>query len=295
MESESRRLLPSELYPAGYDDVVARFVTLKSGLRVRVVEAGDPGANPVVLVPGWGCGAWIFHEILPRLASSGFRAFAVELKGHGFSDKPDDPREYTVEAMRDHLAEILDALELKNVSLIGHSMGAAIAVQLSAVDTGRISSVIIAAPVGFAGVPGMGFFRFITPAFALPALQFLTTRFLIRTMLSVVYGSIRRASSRDVEEFYAPSQMPGFVRSLRYLLHEFDWHRTFPPLSIPTMAIFGSEDVLSPSRDAADYPADPAIVVKGAGHVLFEEAPGVVNGAITRFLRERVYISNKHE
>jgi pimeloyl-ACP methyl ester carboxylesterase len=289
MESESRRLLQGELYPAGYDDVSARFVALKSGLRVRIVEAGDPNANAVVLVPGWGCGAWIFHEILPRLATSGFHAIAVELKGHGFSDKPDDPREYTAESMRDHLADILDALQLDRVSLIGHSMGAAVAVELGAVDPGRISSVVIAAPVGFAGVRGMRFIRLITPEFALPLLQVLTTRFLIRTMLSVVYGSIRHASNRDVEEFYAPTRMPGFVRSLRHLLHEFDWHRSFPRLSVPMMAIFGSEDVLSPSREASDYAGDPTIVIKGAGHVLFDEAPEVVDEAITSFLRERVY------
>jgi pimeloyl-ACP methyl ester carboxylesterase len=55
------------------------------------------------------------------------------------------------------------------------------------------------------------------------------------------------------------------------------------------MAIFGSEDILSPSGEAGDYGAAPTIVIKGAGHVLFDEAPEVVDHAITSFLRERVY------
>jgi pimeloyl-ACP methyl ester carboxylesterase len=295
MESESRRLPEGELYPTADDDATARFITLRSSLRVRVVEAGDPSASAVVLVPGWGCGAWIFHDIVPHLASSGFHAIAVELKGHGLSDKPDDPREFTVESMRDHLADILDALSLEQAALIGHSMGAAVAVELADVAPQRVSALVLAAPVGFSGVPGMGFFRAVTPAFALPVLQLLTSRLLIRAMLTVVYGSIRKASNRDVEEFYAPTQIPGFVRSLRYLLHEFDWQRPFPQLPIPLLTVFGSEDVLSPLRDAERYGGDRRIVVERAGHVLFDEAPDILNAAIGSFLAERVYISNKHE
>lgn len=295
MESESRRLPEGELYPQGYDGVAARLLTLESGIHVRIVEAGDQTANAVVLVPGWGCGAWIFHELLPALAAAGFHAIAVELKGHGLSDKPDDPREYTVESMRDHLGQILDALGLEQSALIGHSMGAAVAVEFAGIAPNRVPGLVVAAPVGFSGVTGMWFFRFITPRFALPILQLLATRSLVRGILSMVYGSLRRASNRDIEEFYLPTRLPGFVRSLRYLLHEFDWFRPFPILSIPVMTVFGSEDVLSPSSDAPLYAGDPEIVVEGAGHVLFEEAPEVLNGAIARFLSERVYISSQNE
>ena len=259
---------------------------------MRVVEAGRENSNPVVLVPGWGCGAWIFHDILPHLALSGFHAMAVELKGHGLSDKPDDKHEYTNDAMRDHLAEIVDALGLDRTHMIGHSMGAAIAAELAAAEPERISSLVLAGPVGFAGVRGMQFFRLITPRFALPLLEHLASRLLIRAMLSVVYGSIRKPSNLDVEEFYAPTRLPGFVRSLRYILHEFDWERPFPMVSIPAMTVFGSEDVLSPAADSKRYGGRPAIIVEGAGHVLFDEAPEILNGAITGFLSGQVYISH---
>ena len=262
-------------------------------MRVRVVEAGPENSNPVVLVPGWGCGAWIFHDILPHLAASGFHAMAVELKGHGFSDKPDDKKEYTNDAMRDHLAEIFDALGLGRAHVIGHSMGAAVGIELADAEPERVASLVVAAPVGFAGVPGMRFFRLITPRFSLALLQLLASRLLIRAMLSIVYGSIRRASSRDVEEFYGPTRLPGFVRSLRYLLHEFDWERPLPVVSMPIMTVFGSEDVLSPASDAPRYRGEPTIIIEGAAHVLFDEAPETVNSAITGFLSSQVYISDQ--
>ena len=139
----------------------------------------------------------------------------------------------------------------------------------------------------------MWLFRLITPRFALPLLELLSSRLLVRGMLAMVYGSVRRASNRDVEEFHAPTRIPGFVRSLRYLLHEFDWHRSLPAVSVPMMTVFGSEDILSPARDAERYGGKPAIIVEGAGHVLFEEAPETLNGAIAGFLSEQVYISHQ--
>ena len=72
--------------------------------------------------------------------------------------------------------------------------------------------------------------RLLTPRFAVPVLRLLATRRLIRVMLSVVYGSLRRASNQDVEEFYAPVELPGTIMAIRNLLHEFEWNAPFPRL-----------------------------------------------------------------
>lgn len=264
---------------------------------MRVVESGVGNTRPVVLVPGWGCTAWIFHETLAPLASAGFHAIAVEPKGHGGSDKPPREEEYMVAAMRDHLLEILDALGLDETGIVGHSMGAAIAAELAVVAPPRVSALVLVAPVGFAGVRGMWLFRLLTPQFAIPVLKRLATRRLIRIMLSVVYGSLRRASNRDVEEFYWPTRMPGTTRALRHLLHAFDWNARFPKLALPYMTIFGSKDVLSPARDASRYGGMRSVVIDGSGHVIFDEAPETVNRELAEFFAGRVepYISIQHD
>ena len=240
-----------------------------------------------MLVPGWGCGAWIFHDALPSLAACGLRAIAVELKGHGLSDKPLSPGEYSVESMRDHLIDVLDALELDHAGLVGHSMGAAIAAQVAHVAPRRVSAIALVAPVGFAGVKGMGLFRFLTPAFALSVFPILASRLLIRGLLAVIYGSLRRASAEDIEEFYAPTQTPGATTALRHLLHEFDWQKPFPELTVPWMTIIGGEDILSPESDLPRYAGSGqesrSLVIEGAGHVIFDEAPDVVNAALCEF------------
>jgi len=283
MESDSHRLSDRGRYPDGVDGVEARFIPLRTGLRVRVVESGPPTGFPIVLVPGWGCGAWIFHETMLPLAACGFRAIAVELRGHGFSDKPVASDQYTLESMRDHLLDILDALEIQSAGIVGHSMGAAIAVQLAAKSPERVKALALAAPVGFGGVRGMTLFRMLTPTFALPLLSHLVTRTMIRTMLSIVYGSLRRASSEDIEEFYAPVKTAGGIIPLRHLLHELDWNRQYPPIRIPVMTMFGSEDVLSPASDAARYHPAESLIIQGAGHVLFDEAPDLAGSQLCKF------------
>ena len=236
-----------------------------------------------MLVHGWGCTAWIFHETLVPLAAAGFHAMAVELKGHGESDKPARESEYSTAAMREHMLEILDALGLEKTGIVGHSMGAAIAAHLAVIAPARVTGLVLAAPVGFSGVRGMWLFRLLTPRFALPVLRRLATRALIRMMLSVVYGSLRRASNQDVEEFYAPVKMPGTVRALRNLLHEFEWNAPFPMLEVPYVTIFGSEDVLAPPGDAPGDGAMKTMIIDGSGHVLFDEAPELVNREIAEF------------
>lgn len=296
MGSEERRLLEGELYPAGEDGITARFVELASGIRVRVAEAGDASARPIVFVPGWGCTAWIFHDTLTPLAAAGFRVIAVELKGHGLSDKPTAPGEYTVASMKTHLLDILDALDLDRPGIVGHSMGAAIAAHAIAVAPERVSGLVLASPVGFAGVKGMSLFRALTPRFVVSFLPFIATRSLIRVMLRVVYGSIRGPSQRDVEEFHAPTVFPAFTAAMRNLLHEFDWHAPYPALGVPTMVITGSEDLLSPAKEASRY-AERAVVVKRAGHVLFDESPAIVNREIASFFGAAAlpYISTQNE
>jgi pimeloyl-ACP methyl ester carboxylesterase len=266
-----------------------------------VVEAGSDNDPPIVFVPGWGCGAWIFHDALPTVAACGFRAIAIELKGHGLSDKPGSPGEYTLRSMSDHLIEVLDALALRRTGLVGHSMGAAIAVHAADVVPERVTAVVLAAPVGFAGVRGMGLFRFLTPAFALSIFPLLATRFLIRAMLAVVYGSLRRPTSEDVEEFYAPTRTPGATTALRHLLHEFEWNRPFPDLRMPFMIMVGSEDILSPHSDLVRYAGGNynrrTLVIEAAGHVLFDEAPEIVNAALCEFftVHREAYISSRHD
>lgn len=280
------RVPAGEMYPAGERDVHARYVRLASGVRVRVVEAGPASAQPIVIVPGWGCTAWLYRDPVRGLAKAGFRAIVVELKGQGLSDKPTASDEYTLDAMRDNLIAVLNALSLPVAGLVGHSMGAAIAAHAAVIAPDRVSGVALVAPVGFAGVAGMSIFRALTPGFAVPMLPFVAKRFVVKAMLELVYGDLTAPTDRDIDELRAPTQFPEYTCALRNLLHEFEWNSAFPRLAVPHIVIAGEKDHLSPSSDAARYAGDrQPVIIGGAGHVLFSEAPDEVNDQLVSFFR----------
>jgi len=70
-------------------------VTLSDGVTVRVAESGDASAPTVLLVHGWGASMYMWRDWFAPLAAAGRRVVAVDLPGHGLSDKPTDPGRYT--------------------------------------------------------------------------------------------------------------------------------------------------------------------------------------------------------
>ena len=87
----SKRAVPlaaAEMYPARVAEVRARWVALPDGERVRVVECGRDDAPPVLLLHGWGCSVYAWRHIAPALAAAGWKAIAMDLRGHGLSDRP---------------------------------------------------------------------------------------------------------------------------------------------------------------------------------------------------------------
>lgn len=86
---------------------------------------------------GEQAGSWAAVE--PRFLSL-FRVVNVDLRGHGDSDWPGF---YSFEIMRDDVIEVLDVLDLREVVLVGHSMGGAVAYLLAQAQPSRIARLII--------------------------------------------------------------------------------------------------------------------------------------------------------
>ena len=282
------RLPPAMMFPAGRPELRTRSLDLDSGIRVRAVECGQPGAPMIVLIPGWGCSVYVFRDNLAPLAAAGFHVVAVDLKGHGLSDKPISRGEYGLESMRIHVREILDALDADNFVLVGLSMGAALAAQIAAVAQGHVRGVVLGSPVGFSGIPALWAVRGVTASPVVPLLPRIATRQVIKSILEVVNGKLRKISAHDVDEYWAPTQFPEFTIAMRQLLHEFTWDAGVPAIGVPALLISGSQDRLLPRALARRYAHKihgvRHVEVSGAGHVVYDEAPLAVNEAMIAFI-----------
>ena len=295
MTGHSRRgyLRPGEMFPAGDPAYRVRFPRLRSGIKVRVVERGDPEAPPVLMIHGWGCSAYIYRFNMPVVADAGFRTIGIDLKGQGLSDKPHRTNEYTIDSLVDHLVEVLDALELERPALVGHSLGGSLIYHFASRHPERARSLALLSPVGLTGVPLMWLYHTLTPAFMLPVMRRVKPTAIVRVALRRVYGKRGRATRRDVEEYLAPAQFREYAGAARALLHAYDWraasNRSLKPVRLPAIGMWGTLDHLMPKDGMKIYiPLIPGIEltpIRDAGHVITEETPDDVNEGLIGLLR----------
>jgi 4,5:9,10-diseco-3-hydroxy-5,9,17-trioxoandrosta-1(10),2-diene-4-oate hydrolase len=292
----SRHLSASAMYPAGRGDLTTRWLALAGGARVRALECGPPDGAPLLFVHGWCCSLYTFRKSYRALADAGYRVMAADLKGHGLSDKPLRAGEYTADAMAAHVLQVMDAFGVHRATIVAHSMGGAIATRTALRAPDRVNRLILLAPVGFGEVNLMSVVKLLTPAVINPALRYLVPRWAVAVGLRLAYGEHGRPEPQDVDEYWAPTQFPDFVRAMRELAHAFPWdavtEEDLRRLRTPTLVMFGTGDrLVGPGRAeelSRALPNGRCELVPGAGHALPEEAPDWVNAAIADFARSAV-------
>src|SRR5205814_2372095 len=93
-----------------------------NGVQIRYVEQGS--GEPIILVHGFSTDierSWIETGVFGNLARD-YRVIAMNLRGHGKSDKPHDPSAYGEEMARD-VVRLLDYLKIPRAHIVGHSFG----------------------------------------------------------------------------------------------------------------------------------------------------------------------------
>jgi 2-hydroxymuconate-semialdehyde hydrolase len=284
------RLAPEAMFPAGVPEVRVRRTIIPGGLGLRVAESGDPHAPPVLLVHGWGASIYMWRAWFAPLAAAGFRPIAVDLPGHGLSDKPDEPGAYTLERQVELLRAFVAVERLEGAPVVAQSMGASISLELALSDPSALGPLALVNPSLFGRVGLVTVGRVVSPTFVDRALARLVPRWLVAVIHRRVYSHPSRITSRDIDEYWAPSQLPGYARALWQLLHEFRWEP--PPVTVmaerlgrlswPPIVMLGGRDALV--RGSRTYAA--ALKRAGAvielhelpdgGHAMNEEEPEVV-------------------
>ena len=100
--------------------------------------------RPVVLLHGFAADTninWVRSGVLDALVDEGYRALALDARGHGLSEKPHEPEAYADGAMTRDARALLDHLELERAHVAGYSMGASTALALAATES-RVQRVV---------------------------------------------------------------------------------------------------------------------------------------------------------
>ena len=128
---------------AGIARAASAFVQTRDGQQLFYRDTGR--GKPVVFVHGWTLSSAIWRGQLDWLADRGQRAVAYDRRGHGQSTKPESGYDY--ETLTSDLATLLDRLDLKDVTLVGHSMGSGEVVRyLARHGAARVARVLLVGP-----------------------------------------------------------------------------------------------------------------------------------------------------
>lgn len=119
---------------------VTRTVILQDGLSLNFAETNSKASNVVLFVHGYA-DSWVSYEPLMRVLSTDFRCIALDLRGHGDSDKT-----FCCYSLDDYVHDLKllhDALNLGLVVLVGHSMGGFIVQKYAHLYPNDVSKLIL--------------------------------------------------------------------------------------------------------------------------------------------------------
>lgn len=268
------------------DDVRHRTVDTDDGSSLHLVERGT--GRPLVLLHGVTLQWWVWAAQFNTLADR-YRVIAWDMRGHGGSTVGSDG--ITLEAIADDLATVLDRLDLRDAIVVGHSMGGMALGRFAArhedVMAERCGAFMFldtsAAPLGLPMIERTDRRREMVRRAAVAG----TSRPRIRygwpdndaslLMARTAFG--RRPSGAavaDVRRMLSVMDPDHLVAAGRAIV-DHDVRADLGHVSVPTMVVVGSADLLTPVGQArvlaAAIPGAVLHVVPGIGHQTMQEAP----------------------
>ncbi|GKY86924.1 alpha/beta fold hydrolase [Sinisalibacter aestuarii] len=275
------------------DYAPGRFADLGQG-RTHYQWHGGKSTHTIVLVHGLSSPSWVFSGLIRGLVQAGYRVLSYDLYGRGYSDRAAGRQ--TLAFHTAQLGALLDDLGVDEpVTLMGYSMGGAIAAQFAADQSDRVERLILLAPAGMEYRPGR-------------LLKFAARTGPLGTWLWGLFGGamLRRGAQRDAQSPSVIADLPHRIaqelRHRGYLAailsserHTLSTpmepvHREIAAMYIPTLAIWGEKDPVVPITAMGELTRwnrqAHHEVVPGAGHALAYTNPQEVNAAVRTFLRD---------
>jgi pimeloyl-ACP methyl ester carboxylesterase len=262
------------------------------GVRLHYIEAGSLASEPpIVLLHGLGSTVTKWRDALPIMGARR-RAIAVDLPGFGRSDAP--RARYTFGYLAGGIRAFLDALSIDRCVVAGNSLGGVTALWLAATWPERVAGLVLIDPalplppdarpdgktiarMAVASLPGVGealyagFMRFRTADWQVA--DGLKRNVFDPSRLSA--ETLRLMHEEAEQRRHDPRLRHSVLSAQRHLLwmmsaRRADVERVAASLRVPTLMIWGSEDLLVPLAVGEHWvgkiPGAELVVMEGAGH-----------------------------
>jgi pimeloyl-ACP methyl ester carboxylesterase len=265
---------------------------LKITLHYEIAGQGDP----ILFIHGFGATLYTWRFLIAAFSKS-HMTIAVDLKGCGKSPKPED-KAYALGDQIELIEDIIERLQLRNLTVAGLSYGGAICLGLAARDAGRsaprIQRIVLidAAAYPHELPPYMKLLR----SGGLPhiSLKFITPDMQIKFILNHIYFDKSKITRDQVAAYANPLKMPGAYHALSEIIKQIvpdeaeSLVSAYKSLAIPALIIWGRQDAVLPlalgDRLHRDLKNSQLAIIENCGHVPNEECPEETISVMRNFL-----------
>jgi pimeloyl-ACP methyl ester carboxylesterase len=248
-------------------------------------DHGQAAEPTFVLLHGYAGSSYTWRYWAPRLTSRG-RVLTVDLKGFGDAPKPEDGR-YAPGDLADLVVALLRELDLRNVTLIGHSLGGGVALltALRLHDSGedRLARlVLIGSPAYRQKLPPLVPLSKV-PGLTAPLLEMIGAKRAVRSVLRQIVFDPDGVTEEQVDAYARPlatreGVLAAMAAGRSIVPDDLDaMAARYPDIDVPALVLWGDHDRVVPlrigERLASDLPNARLVVMERCGHVPPEEHP----------------------
>lgn len=257
----------------------------------EVYGAGDP----ILCLHGLGANIYSWRHFIAPFSQNN-KLILVDFKGCGKSPKPRD-RRYSIEEKADDIYNLILQEDLRNLTLVGNSLGGAIAllvaVRLGKEEPHRLSRLILIDSAGDTSAlpPHLNLLR---SALGTPMIYFGPSKLAARITLRMCYYDRKKISKEQVKAYAAPISGLGGRHALLHTARQCipanadELIASARSITVPTLILWGREDKVIPLRVGELLhdllPNSTLEVIEECGHIPQEEKPEETISLISSFL-----------
>lgn len=256
----------------------------KDGTPISYEVSGPEGATgepTLVFVHGWSCDARYWRSQVP-VFSKKYRVVVFDLAGHGHSGMT--RKQYTMTAFGEDVRAVVDAVDSRNVILIGHSMGGTVIAEAARLIPKRV--------IGLIGVD------------TLENIEYPLTEEELKKMTAPLEQNFQEGSRQFVREMIRPETDPQLrdwiladmsaappeiaLSAMKELMTQYvtgDAAKIFETIKMPVVVVNGDLWPVNADANRRHMASFEAIVLKDADHFLMMDQPAAFNKSLEKAIR----------
>ena len=270
----------------------------------ELIESHDGGllytisrgeGTPIVFAHGVTLSSRVWAKQFDSIPDAGFRAVAFDSRGHGESTIGESG--HSVDNLADDVRSVLEALDLRDVILVGHSMGGmavqAFVIRHPDIARERVRGLVLQSTAARNLVSDARRVRGLAEratSFAPDLGALMRQRNLGFLLARIGFGNDPHASHVEATRQMLGACSQETIRDAGKALLALDLTGGLPSIKLPTLVLVGTADALTPPRDSRQIaeliPGARLIEFKGAGHMLMYERTEEIDALIVEFARE---------